>query len=144
MLEHAWMGGCSLYRHPYGSDVQQHPTSSSTTRCGGGAQPKHGHPSSTPTLQTLPSCFVAASLRRCASPQFLVLCWWTWGLTRSEWGRFLALGCRLLAWSRPIAGASPSAKSRLCGGRCLPLFCAHGRFPSAAIRDRREDRPCQL
>lgn len=31
-----------------------------------------------------PSCFVAASLRKCASPQFLVLRWWAWGLTPGE------------------------------------------------------------
>ena len=51
-------------------------------------------------------------MRQPAIPRFMLV---EPGLTLYQWEQFLALGCRLSTWSRPIARASSSAGRRSAG-----------------------------
>jgi hypothetical protein len=92
----------------------------------------HGHPSLTPTYLADPSlvlrCGLSSQMRQPAIPRFTLV------ELGADTGRIGAIPPTRLS---PVCMVETNRwspffrRSSLCGGRCLPLFCADGRFPSA-------------
>jgi len=80
-------------------------------RCVAEAWPSFFHPDLADPSFVL-RCGLSSHMRQPAIPRFMLV---EPGLTLYQWEQFLALGCRLSTWSRPIARASSSAGRRSAG-----------------------------